>query len=99
MDHGYYEVIYYDDRGIIDLKVIGQYSGNKEDGKWTWWDENGQIKSERNYKDGKLEGKVTEWYENGQKKLEVNYKDGEEDGKGTGWYENGKKKWNCWGLC
>jgi antitoxin component YwqK of YwqJK toxin-antitoxin module len=41
--------------------------------------DNGQKKSEENYKDGKLV-KETYWYENGQKKYEINYKDGERDG-------------------
>jgi antitoxin component YwqK of YwqJK toxin-antitoxin module len=32
-------------------KTSGNYKNGKKDGKWTKWDENGQIKSERNYKD------------------------------------------------
>jgi len=52
--------------------------------------ENGQIKSEGNYKDGKPDGKVIDWYENGQIEAEGNYKDGKPDGKVTGWFENGQ---------
>ena len=54
--------------------------------------ENGQIKSEGNYKDGKPDGKVIDWYENGQIEAEGNYKDGKLDGKVTYWHENGKIK-------
>ena len=54
--------------------------------------ENGQIKSEGNYKDGKPDGKVIDWYENGQIEAEGNYKDGKLDGKATYWHENGKIK-------
>ena len=39
--------------------------------------ENGQKKSEGNFKDGKEDGKVTKWHENGQIEVEAIYKDGE----------------------
>ena len=54
--------------------------------------ENGQIKSEGNYKDGKPDGKVTGWFENGQIQTVLNLKDGKLDGKATYWHENGKIK-------
>lgn len=38
--------------------------------------ENGQKKSEANYKDGKLDGKSTTWNENGQIEVEAIFKDG-----------------------
>ena len=38
--------------------------------------ENGQIKSEGNYKDGKPDGKATYWHENGKIKGKVTFKDG-----------------------
>ena len=62
-------------------EVITVYG--KEYRKKTYWYENGQKSSERNYKDGELEGKETEWYENGQKESELNYKDGELEAKET----------------
>ena len=64
----------------------------KYNGLVTLWYENGQKKSETNYKDDKNEGLYTLWYESGQKKSEINYKDGKEDGLRTEWYENGQKK-------
>jgi len=41
----------------------------------TYYD-NGQKKSEMNYKDGKSDGLLTVWTENGQKMVEVNFKNG-----------------------
>ena len=52
--------------------------------------ENGQIKSEGNYKDGKPDGKVTGWFENGQIQTVLNLKDGKLNGKVIDWYENGQ---------
>ena len=37
--------------------------------------ENGQIRTEANYKDGKVDGKWTWWHANNQKSEERNYKD------------------------
>ena len=34
-------------------KIEGKYKDGKKDGKWTWWDEKGQIMIELNYKDGR----------------------------------------------
>ena len=52
--------------------------------------ENGQIKSEGNYKDGKPDGKVTGWFENGQIQTVLNLKDGKLNGTVIDWYENGQ---------
>ena len=70
----------------------GSYKNGKQDGKWTYWWENGQKGAEETYKDGKLDGKWTGWYENGQKEREGTLKDGEIDGLSTQWYENGQKR-------
>jgi antitoxin component YwqK of YwqJK toxin-antitoxin module len=56
------------------------------------WYENGQKKSEGNYKDGNREGLWTVWFENGQKNRETNFKGGKGDGLVTGWYEDGQKE-------
>ena len=69
----------------------GSYKNGKQDGKWTYWWENGQKGAEETYKDGKEEGLWTEWHENGQKWIEATYKDGERVGKWTLWYKNGQK--------
>jgi antitoxin component YwqK of YwqJK toxin-antitoxin module len=52
--------------------------------------ENGQKRSEGNYKDGKAEGLWVSWHENGQKSWEGNLKEGEE-------VEGSAKYWNSKG--
>ena len=56
------------------------------------WYDNGQKKTEINFKHEREDGLSTEWYDNGQKKYEVIFKKGYEDGLCTEWYENGLKK-------
>ena len=50
--------------------------------------QNGEKRSEGNYKDGKVDGLYRFWYENGQKSIEF---DSGSDGKSTSWYQNGQK--------
>jgi len=46
------------------------------DGKLTRWYENGQKKSEQNFKDGELDGKVTYWNKDGAINREEYYENG-----------------------
>jgi antitoxin component YwqK of YwqJK toxin-antitoxin module len=63
-----------------------------KDGPETFWHENGQKKSEGNYKDGVIHGPAIGWHKNGQKAYEANYIKGKENGLSTEWYENGQIK-------
>lgn len=54
------------------------------------WYENGQLKTEVEYKDGVRNGLTTEWYENGQKKCVMLYKDNT--------YQRDIGRWNESGL-
>ena len=54
--------------------LIREKNGKRLRGLFTDYYENGQIKSEGNYKDGELDGKWTSYYENGQIEEEGNYK-------------------------
>lgn len=65
---------------------------SKKDGLQTDYYDNGQKKSEANWKDGKRDGLFTFWYENGKTKFQGNLKEGKHDGLGTMWYENGQKQ-------
>ena len=58
------------------MKEENYKEGNKN-GKWTWWNENGQIKTEENYKDGKKDGKQIDWNKNDQKWVEATFINGE----------------------
>ena len=77
--------------GVIK-RVVSIIEGEKRDGKFISWYENGQKSSITTIKDGKQDGLETSWYFNGQKEEEGIYKDGEEDGLWTSWHENGQKK-------
>ena len=54
--------------------------------------ENGQKRSEANWKDGKMDGLWMSWHENGQKGAETNFKDGKPDGQTISWHDNGQKE-------
>ncbi len=85
------EFVNYDEleerEGIMYLKGLDTPHAGKA---FTLW-ENGQNKSEGNYKDGKKEGLEVWWYENGKKKKEINYKNGKRDGLCVEWRENGQR--------
>ena len=74
------------------------HRGDKQNGIYEEWWENGQIMSRENYKDGVHDGPSKEWYENGKQRFQENYKDGEKDGLQQYWYPNGepyaKQHWN-----
>ena len=55
----------------------GSYKNGKKNGKWMYWNENGQKDSEINYKNGKKDGVETEWFSNGEISSEKIYEDGE----------------------
>jgi len=71
-------------------KLSGSIKGGMKNKLWIYYTENGQIRTEENYKDGKKDGKSTRYYENGQIEEDGNYKNGESDGKWTFFYENGQ---------
>jgi antitoxin component YwqK of YwqJK toxin-antitoxin module len=77
-----------DREGVFYLKN----SDSPYTGKYFEFHDNGQKKSEENFKDGKPHGIGFSWYENGQKKVEANLKDGKPDGLSVYWYENGQKQ-------
>ncbi len=64
--------------GCGQTREEGEYKDGKQEGLWTYWDENGQKTGEGEYKDGKREGLGTYWHANGQKSAEVEYRDDKE---------------------
>ena len=62
-----------DREGVAYLKN----SDSPYTGKCFEFHDNGQKKSEENYKDGKPDGLLVYWYENGQKQMELTFKDNE----------------------
>ena len=62
-----------------------------EDGKHTWWAENGRIVDQWVFKNGNpVDGTRTSFYDNGAKKEEITYKDGLENGPHIVWGPNGR---------
>ena len=59
---------------LAGVTLSGASSVSNDETKYSYY-ENGQIKTEQNYKDDKKDGKWTWWYENGQIKSERYYKD------------------------
>jgi antitoxin component YwqK of YwqJK toxin-antitoxin module len=86
----------YDNDNIVHEQTWW-YNGNKhydiykENGKCTYWYENGTKQSEFILKDGLQEGLRTEWYSNGNIMGEVNFAKGIENGEKTYYYESGGK--------
>ena len=64
----------------------------KEDGLHTEYYENGQKRSETNWKNGKRDGPLSNWNENGQKIREGNWKANLLDGFWNTWYENEQRE-------
>ena len=73
-----------------EKKLEGRYRSGLKDGKWSFWNKNGQKDYEKTYKDG-IEVEKTEWTYYHGRKQEITYKYGEEDGLETEWWENGQK--------
>ena len=69
-----------------------EWNGQKEDGLYTEYHENGQKILEVPIKDGRKDRVEFTWYESGQKESKGNYKDGARDGLWTWWHENGQRK-------
>jgi antitoxin component YwqK of YwqJK toxin-antitoxin module len=76
------------------------FKPGEKHGRWTYWYENGQQKSQKSYTNDKLNDAWARWYENGQKKEDGSYNIGSfgekrdisyKTGKWTYWHENGQK--------
>ena len=86
--HGFYKE-YYPDKSY---KTTGNFVDGKQEGKWVWYDEDGEVEGEKNYVDGKPEVKSVIYYETGEVWVEGNYVNGKEEGAWVEYYENGKVK-------
>ena len=56
---------------------------------WKFYDKEGNLKREENYKNGKVNGPCKWYYKNGQLEMENNYKDDKLDGVERHYSENG----------
>jgi len=76
--------------------LYGEYSnihrGNKENGLYETWHDNGQMFMRTTFKDGKMKGLREEWYNNGKLYSRTTYKDGERNGLYEEWHNNGQMR-------
>ena len=79
---------YFLTRRVTELYGLGE----KENGLYQCWYDNGQKFVEVTYVDGKRQGLCVRWYDNGQKEMEANYVDGKFHGLVQHWYPNGQKE-------
>ena len=80
-----------DDFADLAEEVMGG-ANEIEDGISTEWYENGQKKSEENFKEGARDGKSSMWYEDGQIEEEGNFINGKNHGLFTRWRNSGQKR-------
>ena len=66
-------------------KAQGVYVDDRKDGKWTMWDERGNIISQIHYSEDRLHGLFTNWSPSGEKTLECSYVKGRREGVWTEW--------------
>lgn len=66
------------------------HRGNKHNGVYEEWYNNGQLKVRQNYKEGKENGLYQSWYSNGQSSMRCTYKDGKLEGDYKRWWNNGE---------
>lgn len=60
-------------------------------GRATYWNANGQVEVQGEYRDGLPVGGFTWWHPNGQKSVKGQYIDGQQHGQWTWWHDNGMK--------
>ena len=82
---------WYNENGKLIL--ISEMDGDKKDGEETSYYDDGQKKSEANYKNGFLEGLLVSWEGTGKKKSEIMYRGGKKEGKGIFYHKSGNKRW------
>ena len=83
-------------RTLVKMKTDGTFEEKLEqfnsiNDEFREWYENGNKKTEGNFKGEKKNGLWIRWYENGQKKMEGFFKEGKLNGKWIKWFEDGKK--------
>lgn len=79
-----------------NLHEIGFEDDLGRQGKWTFYNEDGSIFKEVDYKDDKCNGDFVRYHSNGIVALQTTYANGVMDGKGVEFYENGsiKEEWS-----
>ena len=76
-------------------KYEQNWNGNIQHGKCMYWNKEGKIVKDYNYKNGKLDGNFADYYLSGAKRAKGKMKFDMMIGKWTFWYHNNKKEVEC----
>ena len=71
------------------------WNGNIQHGKCKYWNKEGKIIKDYNYRNGKLHGKFTDYYITGIKRSQGQMKFDMMNGNWIFWFHNGKKEVEC----
>ena len=80
---------FYTNGQLMESGFVNDYG---KQGKWFFYNEDGTILKEVEYKDDVEHGLFTRYFDNGKIALQSNFKDGRYDGPGIEYYENGQVK-------
>ena len=103
------QFLFWYDKQRIKIKSHKVFNNGKRNGRWTFWNENGNIVRTGSYAAGKRDGSYAYYFNDGSKKEEGAWKNDQRDGLWTkysnngntqkeGTYSNGKKDgvWTTW---
>ena len=103
------QFLFWYDKQRIKIKSHKVFINGKRNGKWTFWNENGNIVRTGSYAAGKRDGSYAYYFNDGSKKEEGAWKNDQRDGSWVkytnngntqkeGTYSNGKKDgvWTTW---
>ena len=103
------QFLFWYDKQRIKIKSHKVFNNGKRNGRWTFWNENGNIVRTGSYAVGKRDGSYAYYFNDGSKKEEGAWKNDQRDGLWTkysnngntqkeGTYSNGKKDgvWTTW---
>jgi antitoxin component YwqK of YwqJK toxin-antitoxin module len=103
------QFLFWYDKQRIKIKSHKVFINGKRNGKWTFWNENGNIVRTGSYAAGKRDGSYAYYFNDGSKKEEGAWKNDQRDGlwvkysnngntQKEGTYSNGKKDgvWTTW---
>ena len=103
------QFLFWYDKQRIKIKSHKVFNNGKRNGRWTFWNENGNIVRTGSYAAGKRDGSYAYYFNDGSKKEEGAWKNDQRDGlwvkysnngntQKEGTYSNGKKDgvWTSW---
>ena len=80
------------------LAITSSAAVEREEGPWTWWYPNGELREQGTIENGRRVGTWRQWYPNGQRRSEgarvwdEATRSSLRDGPWTLWFENGERK-------